>query len=134
MNKVRIAPALAAALVANSMLPGVASAQSTTTTFTYDALGRLVTTSSAGGPTGGESTTTASDPAGNRTNQTVSGVAVAVPTLPVAGTSANKGSPLVFTVSRGDNVGPAITVTYATREPVLRPVLFLQGVSGEIAS
>jgi hypothetical protein len=51
---------------------GVAFAQATTT-FTYDALGRLVTASTMGGPVSGESTTIAYDPAGNRTSHAVAG-------------------------------------------------------------
>lgn len=53
---------------------GAACAQSATTTFTYDALGRIVTVSTAGGPASGENTTITYDPAGNRVNHTVAGV------------------------------------------------------------
>lgn len=53
---------------------GAAQAQSATTTFSYDALGRLVSSSTVGGPAGGESTTIAYDPAGNRTSHAVTGV------------------------------------------------------------
>jgi YD repeat-containing protein len=45
-----------------------------TVTHEYDALGRLKKTTKTGGPTAGQQTTTAYDPAGNRTNQTTGGV------------------------------------------------------------
>ena len=44
-----------------------------TVTFTYDVLGRLVATSTEGSVNGGLQTQTSYDPAGNRTNHTVSG-------------------------------------------------------------
>jgi len=44
-----------------------------TTTYEYDALGRLVKSTKAGGPSSGTEKATAYDPAGNRTNQTVTG-------------------------------------------------------------
>lgn len=44
-----------------------------TTTYTYDALGRLVTSTTAGGPNGGVTVQPAYDPAGNRTQYNVSG-------------------------------------------------------------
>ena len=47
-------------------LGGKASAQETTT-YVYDALGRLVSTSVSGGPNSGNSTGTCFDAAGNRT-------------------------------------------------------------------
>jgi hypothetical protein len=55
-----------------STLPSIALAQETTT-YTYDALGRLVTASQSGGPSAGTSTALTYDPAGNRTNVTVAG-------------------------------------------------------------
>lgn len=44
-----------------------------TVTHTYDELGRLISTSKTGGPASGLQTTTAYDPAGNRSNQTTIG-------------------------------------------------------------
>jgi len=60
-------------MLAGFVLVGVPAVASETTTYTYDALGRLVTTSVSGGPTNGLSTTTQFDPAGNRTNYQVTG-------------------------------------------------------------
>ncbi len=42
-----------------------------TTTYEYDAQGRLIKSSKAGGPANGKKKCTSYDPAGNRTNQTV---------------------------------------------------------------
>ncbi|CUS46298.1 hypothetical protein MGWOODY_Smn1142 [hydrothermal vent metagenome] len=47
---------------------------SETTVYAYDALGRLITATVAGGPAGGTQTGTVFDPAGNRKIYTVSGV------------------------------------------------------------
>lgn len=44
-----------------------------TTTYTYDALGRLIQSKSMGTVNNGLQTDTAFDPAGNRSNQTVTG-------------------------------------------------------------
>jgi uncharacterized protein involved in exopolysaccharide biosynthesis len=44
-----------------------------TTTYTYDALGRLTQSKSTGSVNNGLQTDTVFDPAGNRSNQTVSG-------------------------------------------------------------
>jgi len=46
-----------------------------TTTYTYDALGRLIGTASTGGPASGVSKTLAYDPAGNRQQVVVTGAA-----------------------------------------------------------
>ncbi|MEP2990304.1 MAG: RHS repeat domain-containing protein [Parasphingorhabdus sp.] len=44
-----------------------------TTTYEYDALGRLVKSTKSGGPSSGTEKSTSYDAAGNRTNQTVTG-------------------------------------------------------------
>lgn len=44
-----------------------------TVTYTYDALGRLVTSTVSGGPTDGTNTAIQYDPAGNRSNYAVTG-------------------------------------------------------------
>lgn len=54
------------------VLPATAHA-SETVTHQYDELGRLISSSKSGGPATGSQTTTAYDPAGNRSNQTTSG-------------------------------------------------------------
>jgi YD repeat-containing protein len=44
-----------------------------TVTHKYDALGRLKQSTKSGGPAAGQQTTITYDPAGNRSNQTVTG-------------------------------------------------------------
>lgn len=45
------------------------AAASETTAYTYDELGRLISSSNSGGPRSGKSALTAYDPAGNRASQ-----------------------------------------------------------------
>jgi YD repeat-containing protein len=66
-----------------------------TVTHEYDALGRLVKTTKAGGPTNGTQATTTFDPAGNRTQQTV---AVGAPT-PIPTPTPTPGGHYNFTTS-----------------------------------
>lgn len=54
------------------MILGAGAQASETTTFDYDAQGRLIKTSKSGGPVSGQQKCTDYDPAGNRTNRTVS--------------------------------------------------------------
>lgn len=52
---------------------------SETVTYSYDALGRLVTTTRSGGPANGVNAQTQYDPAGNRTNVAVTGATTSTP-------------------------------------------------------
>jgi len=65
--------ALPFAAAASIMIPAPAAA-SETATYTYDALGRLVATSTTGTVNNGVTVTTGYDPAGNRCNYSVTGV------------------------------------------------------------
>lgn len=56
-----------------------------TVKYTYDALGRLVKVEHVGGSNDGMQQTTAFDPAGNRSNHTVTGVKSRVIVLPLNG-------------------------------------------------
>ena len=56
------------------LLPSVGLHASETKTFQYDALGRLMQSTSSGGAVNGQQIKTSFDPAGNRTNQTITGV------------------------------------------------------------
>lgn len=56
-----------------------------TVSYTYDALGRLTTTTTSGCPASGITTGTAYDPAGNRTTYTVTGASAALQMTPFAG-------------------------------------------------
>lgn len=60
----------AGATVVMALLPIPAYGQETTT-YTYDALGRVITVQHSGGPTDGTAATYSYDPASNRTNVTV---------------------------------------------------------------
>jgi YD repeat-containing protein len=61
---------LVAAIGASSLAVGVAQAQETTS-YSYDALGRVTGVSRSGGPVSGTSSAYTYDPASNRTNVTV---------------------------------------------------------------
>lgn len=54
------------AMLSMAMLFGAASIASETTTYTYDALGRLVTSTRSGGPSSGVKMASCFDRAGNR--------------------------------------------------------------------
>jgi YD repeat-containing protein len=64
----------ALALAVGPVAGGVASAQETTT-YAYDAKGRIVTVARSGGPSSGTTSTYSYDPADNRSNVTVTGSA-----------------------------------------------------------
>jgi RHS Repeat len=55
------------------VIAGVPADAAETVTHKYDALGRLKQSTKSGGPATGQQTTTTYDPAGNRSNQTVTG-------------------------------------------------------------
>jgi YD repeat-containing protein len=109
------------ALLAGSVIAilGSASSQATeTTTFTYDDLGRLISSSNSGGPRNGNASQSQYDPAGNR-----SGVSVGQP-LPgpnnaavfsVTGpANANEGDTPVYTITKTGPATDTLTVNYAT--------------------
>lgn len=92
---------------------GMATANETIT-YTYDELGRLVAVSAAGTVNNGQNVSTAFDPAGNRTNYSVSGVTAPAPMLAIGGASVTEGGALQFTVTRSGNVTGAVSASYAT--------------------
>lgn len=72
MTKISSKPALALSTIIYTLaMPASHAAE--TVNHQYDALGRLISSSKSGGPASGAQTTTAYDPAGNRSNQTVTG-------------------------------------------------------------
>jgi hypothetical protein len=73
-----------------------------TVTYTYDALGRLVATAHSGGVNNGLQTGISYDPAGNRSNYSVSGSAP-LATLSISDASTTEGGALVFTVTKNGN-------------------------------
>ncbi|CAM5375863.1 Carbon monoxide dehydrogenase subunit G OS=Sphingobium scionense OX=1404341 GN=GGQ90_004002 PE=4 SV=1 [Sphingobium scionense] len=89
-----------------------------TTTFSYDALGRLVATSNSGGPRNGKQTSTEFDEAGNRKRYS-KGTPGAAPTnnisFSVASVGAvNEGQSSVFTITKSAPWSVPLTVNYAT--------------------
>lgn len=92
-------------------LAGPAEAQEVTT-YTYDELGRLVSSSTAGGPNDGVHTVTTFDAAGNRSSYVISGVSASF--LSAANTTAVEGSNLVFAVTRGGSTSGSVSVNYTT--------------------
>lgn len=72
---------------------------SETITYTYDALGRLIATAHSGGEYEGLQTSVSYDPAGNRSNYTVTNVPAA-PTLSISNATTTEGGTLVFTVTK----------------------------------
>lgn len=77
--------------------------------YTYDPLGRLTGASSSAGP----NATTTFDPAGNRTNYTVTGAGAAV-SFSINSASATEGGTIVFTVTKSGTAAGSLTVSYAT--------------------
>ncbi len=110
MRRINAMAGLSLCLV--SQLPSVALAQETDT-LSYDALGRLTATTKSGGAASGQSTSIAYDAAGNRTNYAVSN-GPNTPSLAIANTSANEGSPLTFTVTRSGSTVAAASASWAT--------------------
>ena len=64
---------LVAATAFIALIAPVVADAAETVTYTYDALGRLVATTTSGGPNNGVSTGISYDPAGNRSTYTVTG-------------------------------------------------------------
>jgi hypothetical protein len=101
------------------------AAQAETITFEYDELGRLKKTTKSGGPANGTVTSTTFDPAGNRANQTTTGVGGGgggTPTNqpPVAGADA---------VSVQCNLSTTLNVTANDTDPENNLPLAVQSVS-----
>jgi hypothetical protein len=61
-----------------SMLVAPAAMAQETTTYTYDALGRLIVSSTSGGPNNGTTNQINHDPASNRTGYTITGASGSV--------------------------------------------------------
>lgn len=77
--------ALRTSLVVAALLAATSLSAAETVKYTYDALGRLVKVEHVGGSNDGMQQTTAFDPAGNRSNHTVTGVKPRVIVLPLNG-------------------------------------------------
>ncbi|MDB5708238.1 MAG: hypothetical protein JWL96_308, partial [Sphingomonas bacterium] len=100
-----------------ALLIGVPSSAQETTTYTYDSLGRLVTSSVSGGPNSGTQTGTTFDPAGNRATYTVSGVPATPPSFVIGNaTAVTEGGALTFTVTKTGTTSASYSVNYATAD------------------
>lgn len=99
-------------LLAATALAGAAMAAETIT-YSYDALGRLITVSHSGSVNAGIVSSYAIDKADNRTNRTVSG-ASSQPVLAIADASGTEGQTLSFTVTRSGPSDGAVSVAWAT--------------------
>jgi hypothetical protein len=122
---------------------------SETTIYAYDALGRLVSTSSSGSVNNGVGTHIDYDPAGNRVNYAVSGSSQSDPSTSAtvfsiaAGPPVDEGSNLLFTVTR---TGSETTqsISYATfngsatagsdYNPVSGTLTFAPGQTSQVVS
>lgn len=91
---------------------------SETSTYSYDALGRLVNTSNNGGPRDGNTDAVRYDPAGNRnavaTNQALPTQTNAATFSISAPASANEGQSAIVTVTKSGAASSTLTVSYAT--------------------
>ena len=79
------------------------------TTYSYDVLGRLVASTTSGGPNNGIATGTCFDPAGNRTQYVVAGAGAPCTIAPLA-------TPLQTSLPEQQNAAPA-TPPAATSRP-----------------
>jgi YD repeat-containing protein len=107
-----LAPSLA---VIFAMTTSVFAAE--TSTYTYDALGRLVSSANVGGPRATTPTTTGYDPAGNRSIQSVgptgstsNAASVSVSAAPAV----DGGQSAIFTLTKSGAAASALSVNYAT--------------------
>ena len=100
-------------LAAGLAVLGAGLRASETTVYTYDALGRMIGSSTTGSVNDGLQVGTAYDAAGNRTQYTVQG-ASNLAVLSIAAASAVEGRPLNFTVTRAGNTSSSVTVTYTS--------------------
>jgi hypothetical protein len=86
-----------------------------TTTYSYDALGRLTNVAHAGTVNNNVNAAYTLDPAGNRSNVTVTTTAPpAAPSFAIGSASATEGSPVTFTVTKTGTTSSTFTVNYAT--------------------
>lgn len=110
---------------------------SETSTYTYDALGRLVNTSNAGGPRNGSTTSSRYDPAGNRAAMSVN---QALPTENTAVTfsisgpgTVAKGSSATFSIAKTGPASATVTLNYATADGLATSPTNYTGSSGTLS-
>ncbi len=108
---------LASASLATILAAYQVSAQSSTKTYTYDALGRLVQVEISGGSADGENRDYSYDDASNRTQVIASKNAPAptpTPSLSIDDASAAEGNSISFTITLSEAGTSTITTQYAT--------------------
>lgn len=106
-------------LLIASLLLTTAAPASETTTYTYDALGRLISSSNVGGPRDGKAVLSSYDDAGNRRTHAVGVPAPIIPnatTFSVSGpqSAMTEGETATFTISRSGTASQDMTVNFAT--------------------
>ena len=97
---------------ATAILVACAAYGQETTTYSYDALGRLNSSAVSGGSNNGQQATTSFDPAGNRSNYTVATTSTA--SLAIADANVTEGGAAAVVVTRTGSLTGATTVSYAT--------------------
>lgn len=119
---------LAGVSLASMTFAATAEAQSSTETYTYDALGRLVKVQTSGGQNDGETRDIAYDHAGNRTSYAACTAGLCSPTpsptptptptpsasFSISDAQGTEGTNLVFAVTRAGGSGATHSVAYAT--------------------
>jgi hypothetical protein len=112
----RFRSVLSACLGGCLVYPGATLAQETTS-YTYDALGRLITTANAGGPNDGISSTYAFDPASNRTSVAVTtssgGAGNCSFAISDAGIGAQSGGVMQFTIRKTGTCSTTTVINFA---------------------
>jgi Calx-beta domain len=104
------------------------------TTYSYDALGRMIDSSTAGTVNSGLQTGIVYDAAGNRTNYTVTGsTAPTTATLSIAAASVTEGGNLMFTVSRTGITTSAVSVQYVSASGTATTGTDFTAVSGTLS-
>lgn len=119
----------------SAALPVTALNASETTTYGYDALGRLVSTSQAGGPRDGKANAQDYDPAGNRTaiaiEQPLPGPVPNASVFSISGpATVNEGEAAIFTISRSGTASVPLSVNYATSNGTAAAPVDFGAVSG----
>ncbi len=97
-----------------AFLLGVPSSAQETITYTYDSLGRLVTSSVSGGPNNGTQTGTTFDPADNRATYAVTNAPAPSSFAIGNATAVTEGGTLTFTVTRTGSTAGTNAVNFAT--------------------
>ncbi len=100
------------AVVALSVFAAAVALAGDTTTYTYDALGRLISNTVANGPNNGRQTSTTFDQGDNRSNYSVTGTSAAA--FSVADVDVTEGSAATVTITRAGATTGTMTVNYAS--------------------